>query len=206
MKITWYGHACFAAENNGKTVIFDPYAPGSVPGVEMPAGLEADLVLCSHGHSDHNYAQGVAVKKDAAEIGLTRFACWHDDVQGAKRGNNLISVADMDGVRVAHFGDLGHDLSDEDLAALGRIDILLIPVGGFFTINALTAQRLAERIGAKLTIPMHYRGEGFGYDVIDTVDAFVALNRRVEYADTNEIDFDSLDRAQTVILRCPAEI
>ena len=106
-------------------------------------------------------------------------------------------------MRVAHLGDLGHEPDEAQLAAIGAPDVLLIPVGGFYTIDAATAAAVAEKIGARITVPMHYRGEGFGYDVIGTVEEFTALRKDVRCADSNSFDpADYKDRV-TLVLKAP---
>lgn len=202
MKLIWHGHACYTLESAEGTVVFDPYERGYVPGLTLPE-LSADEVLCSHYHNDHGCAEAVKKTRRITKLAIERILCWHDEVQGAKRGENTIHIVQAEGLRLAHLGDLGHMLSQEQLSRLGRIDVLLIPVGGFYTIDAEEAAQLAKRINAGVTIPMHYKGEGFGYDVISTVDEFAALMGNVEYMDTNELELPLTGEGRTVILRCP---
>lgn len=202
MILTWYGHSCFLLETAEGSVVFDPYAPGSVPGLTLPA-LRADAVLCSHGHRDHGYAEAVTLSGRKPGFRVTEIDSFHDDKHGLLRGKNTIYVVEAEGKRVAHLGDLGHELNDRQLAALGRIDLLLIPVGGHYTIDAQTAARTAEAIGARLTVPMHYRGAGFGYDVIGPVEDFLALRERVVRLDSAALDPDAIGGEATVVLRCP---
>ena len=203
MTLTWYGHACFRLGCSGASLIFDPYAPGSVPGLSLPPDLAADRVLCSHGHRDHGYAQGVTLSGKGLRARLTRIPCFHDEAGGAKRGDNLITVLEAEGLRLAHLGDLGHMLSAEQLAALGKVDILLIPVGGFYTIDAHTAWALVEAIRPAVTVPMHYRGTGFGYDVIGPVEDFLAHAERVTRLDGNVLEPEKLETPTVALLKCP---
>ena len=186
MTLTWYGHSCFLLESDEGSAVFDPYAPGSVPGLTLPA-LTADAAFCSHQHADHNYAKGVALSGKNPTFKTCQFDCFHDDAKGALRGQNRITVIEAENLRVAHFGDLGHMLSDEQLATLGKIDVLLIPVGGYYTIDAVTAHALVEKIKPRVVIPMHYRGEGFGYDVISPVDDFLKLSNNVRDIDSSSV-------------------
>ena len=202
MKLTWYGHSCFLLESAEGSVVFDPYAPGSVPGVELPV-LTADAVLCSHGHRDHGCQEAVTRSGATPRFSVTRIESFHDDRQGALRGGNTIHVVEADGLRVAHLGDLGEALNEAQLAALGKVDVLLIPVGGYYTIDAPTADAAARAVGARLVVPMHYRGEGFGYDVIAPVEDFLALRADVLRLDGNSLDPAAIDGAATVVLRCP---
>ena len=198
MKLTWYGHSCFLLETAEGSAVFDPYAPGSVPGWKLPK-LTADCVLCSHGHSDHNWAEGVTLTGRTPAFKVEALDTWHDEAQGTLRGANTIRVVEAEGHRFAHLGDLGHELSAAQLAALGRIDVLMLPVGGFFTIDAAQAARTAEAIGAPVVIPMHYRGKDFGYDRIGPVEDFLALRRDVVHLETNVVDFSALTSPVTLV-------
>jgi L-ascorbate metabolism protein UlaG (beta-lactamase superfamily) len=200
MKITWCGHSCFKIESPSGSIVIDPYTKGSVPGLTLPP-LDADLVLCSHGHPDHSAENAVRLTGKQPDFKVERLCSWHDDEGGKKRGGNIIHIIEADGFRVAHLGDLGHELTDSALKDLGRLDALMIPVGGHFTINAETAKRVADAIGATVTIPMHYRGEGFGYDVISPVSDFAALCDNVEYAESSSIVLTGGDTKKTMILK-----
>ena len=129
------------------------------------------------------------------------LCCFHDDVQGKKRGENLIRIVSGGGARVAHLGDVGHMLPPGQIKAIGHVDALLIPVGGFYTIDAKTARELADAIDAQLVIPMHYRGEDFGFDEIDTVEPFVKLSKNVEFAEGNSIELPDFGEPRTVVLK-----
>ena len=174
MKLTWYGHACFKLETAEGSAVFDPYSPGSVPGLTLPA-LEADAVICSHGHGDHNYAAGVRLTGRAPGFAVRQLPCFHDDVQGQKRGKNLITSIDAEGLRFVHMGDIGHMLTHEQLDWFGRVDVLMIPVGGYYTIDALTAKRVADAAAPRVLVPMHYRFGAHGYPEIGTLEDFLAL-------------------------------
>ena len=198
MTLTWYGHSCFLLETAEGSAVFDPYAPGSVPGWRLPK-LSADIVLCSHQHSDHNWAEGVRLSGQWPDFCVETLDTWHDEAGGAKRGPNTIHVVEAEGLRIAHLGDLGHELSPEQLAALGHIDVLMLPVGGFFTIDAAQAARTAEAIGAPVVIPMHYRGADFGYEKIGPVEDFLALRDDVRRLDTNRVELGALERPVTAV-------
>lgn len=203
MKITWCGHSCFLVETREGSAVLDPYAPGSVPGVSLPA-LTADAVLCSHGHRDHGYTEGVRLSGKPAAFSVKTIPCFHDDKGGSLRGENLIRVIEAEGLRIAHLGDLGHPLSEEQLSALGAPDVLLIPVGGHYTIGPETAAALAKAVGARITVPMHYRGAGFGYDVIGPVEEFTARMEKVRFSDSSA--FDPAQEVEGVlVLRCPTD-
>ena len=198
MKLTWYGHACFLAETAEGSAVFDPYAPGSVPGLTLPP-LRADAVVCSHGHRDHGYAAGVALSGREPDFTLRTIPCFHDDRQGALRGENRITVLEAEGLRLVHLGDLGHALSAEQLAEIGKPDVLLIPVGGHYTIGPAEAEALVRALEPRLAIPMHYRGAGFGYEKIGPVEDFLALRSDVKKLPTNVIDLDALETPVTAV-------
>ena len=204
MKITWYGHACFLIETAEGSAVLDPYAPGSVPGLRLPP-LEADLVLCSHEHRDHGYRAGVRLSGKAPGLRVETLDTWHDERGGALRGPNTIHLLEAEGLRLVHLGDLGHMLTAEQIRALGRIDVLLIPVGGHYTIGPETAAELAEALAPGITVPMHYRGEGFGYDVIGPVTDFLRRRDPVLELESNVLLPESVERPCTVRLRCPVQ-
>ena len=204
MKLTWYGHACFRMETEGGSIVFDPYSPGSVPGVELPP-LSAELCFCSHEHGDHYYPQAVKLTKRAADVGVVQVPSFHDGEGGAKRGKNTITLIEADGLRAAHLGDLGHVLTDDQVQALGRVDVLMIPVGGFFTIDAKEASQVVRQLKPRIVIPMHYKGADFGFDVISTVDEFLSLSENVRIFDSSSIDLSTVDGPLTAVLKCPVK-
>ncbi len=200
MKITWCGHACFLLESACGSIVFDPYAPGKVPGWELPA-LRADTVVCSHGHADHNWAEGVAPTGGAFTGEILRIPSFHDDRGGALRGENTITLVEAEGLRAVHMGDIGCALTAEQIAALGRVDVLMIPVGGHYTVDAAQAREIARSLGAGIVIPMHYRGRGFGYAVTGTVEPFLKLAGHVKEIDGMSYTVDPADAPATIVFR-----
>ena len=174
MKLTWYGHACFQLEWDQGSVVFDPYLPDYIPGMVLPP-LEADAVFCSHGHGDHSYAEGVSIPAAPREIRARQVSCWHDNAHGALRGPNTITLVEAEGKTAAHLGDLGHLLSGEQLQALGEVDLLMIPVGGFYTIDAAEAKQITELIRPRIIVPMHYRNGDKGLQKVSEVEPFLNL-------------------------------
>lgn len=199
MKITWLGHACFKIETAEGSLVLDPYAPGSVPGLRLPA-LTADTALCSHAHSDHNYAAGVTLSGRETALKISRLPCFHDGEGGRLRGKNLISVVDAEGLRLVHLGDLGHMLSPSLLAALGRVDVLLVPVGGFYTIDAAQAQALCSALKPRIVVPMHYRSDTCGLSNVAPAEDFLRLRSDVEYAHSSAFDPKALTSSVTLVL------
>lgn len=203
MKLIWYGHSCFLLETQQGRLVFDPYEPGYVPGLELPE-LEAELCLCSHGHGDHNYRAGVKLSGRACGIEVSEFSTFHDDKQGRLRGMNRLHLVEAEGKRLLHLGDLGHALAPELVERLGHIDLLLIPVGGYYTIDAATAKRVAEQLKPDVIVPMHYRGDGFGFAEIAPVEDFARLMDNVRRLDSNILELDGLTGPAACILKCPA--
>ena len=175
LKLTWLGHACFALEAENYRILLDPYAPGYVPGLGM-VKTSANKVLCSHQHADHAW-QGIPVPLNEIHcpFTITAIPSFHDDAMGSKRGLNTIHLIEYNGLRIAHLGDLGHDLDDDDIEALGKLDVVLIPVGGTYTLDCQQASDLADRLQVKTVIPMHYRKDDMGYDVLQTLQEFLIL-------------------------------
>lgn len=198
MKITYLGHSCFAVEEDGYRIIFDPYKNGSVPGC-TDLDEEADLVICSHGHDDHN-AKDLIRKRPPVPcpFRVTTIHSLHDDHGGKLRGTNDITMV-RGKLTAVHMGDIGCDLTDDQYALLKGADVLMIPVGGFFTIDAAAARKMADRIGARVTIPMHYRGKGFGYPVIGKVEKFTKLSSDTAFYGS-ELNVDENTPRQTAVM------
>lgn len=185
MKLQYLGHSCFRIISNfGNSIVCDPYKKDLV-GYSMPT-VKSDVVTVSHGHSDHNYTEGVLgspavidIVGDCVmdDIAISSFTTNHDEVGGAKRGNNIVFVFAVDGFRVAHLGDLG-EYTKETVAKLQGCDVLLMPVGGNYTIDALTAKRIVDEVCPKIVVPMHFDQGGI-IDIArveDFTDLFEAQN------------------------------
>ena len=186
MKLTWLGHSCFVLEHDGYRVVLDPYFVETYPELHV----SAHEILCSHGHRDHCFTEAVTLLHDGKKSPFTveTVDTFHDEKQGALRGENKMHILRAGGLTVVHAGDLGHELSEAQLAAVKGCDALLLPVGGFFTIDALTAKKIADAISPRVVVPMHYRFGKHGYDVIGTLDAFAGLYDAVQYLDTGTFE------------------
>ena len=200
MKITYLGHSCFKFEKDGFAMIIDPYKAGSVPGY-APLKENANQVLSSHKHADHFGLSEVklAVTRADTPFMISFIETFHDDKNGALRGCNNVIIVDVDGLRLVHMGDIGCELSDEDIEKIKDCDVLLIPVGGFYTIDATQAKAYVDKLNPKITIPMHYRGEGFGYDEIGTVDEFTKLFEQVQ-EEGSELELEGRPESTKVIV------
>jgi len=201
MKITWLGHSCFKIESKGYSIVLDPYQDSSVPGYK-PVRETADQVLCSHDHKDHGAVESVTLRKGGTSpFTVETIATWHDDQQGTLRGSDTIHILDDGQCRVAHLGDLGCELNSEQKDKLRGLTALLIPVGGFYTIDAAQAGRLADELSPTVVIPMHYRGESFGYDVIGPLERFTALRDDVVEYPGSELELTPNMAKQTAVLK-----
>ena len=200
MTITWLGHSCFRVTCGDSIVVLDPYEPGSVPGCGDICET-ADQVLCSHEHHDHNYRAGVRLSgRGKGAIQVTALPWYHDDCQGKKRGPSTIYLLEGGGVRVAHFGDVGCMPSQEIVEQLRGVDAALLPVGGFYTVGPQEAKEIVDAIRPRVVVPMHYRSESFGFDVIGPVEDFLALCQNVKRYDSATLEIVPQMEEQTAVL------
>lgn len=192
-KITlqWFGHAYFLISDQIKIAI-DPFK--DLEGYPNPQ-VSAEVVLVTHEHFDHNKTEVVSGhpqiirgfgQRSVKGIEFTGVKTYHDESKGSKRGENTIFVFELDGIRFAHCGDLGHLLSDQQVKEIGRVDVLMIPVGGYYTIDARQAWTNVEKIKPKIVIPMHYKQPFMGKNFpIEKVDVFLAGKKNVSRLDKN---------------------
>ena len=202
MRLIWNGHACFTLETAEGSLVFDPYQDNYVPGLS-PLRLTADRVLCTHEHRDHGAREVVTLTGDASNFGVEALSTWHDPEEGALRGANTMYIISAEGMRLAHLGDLGCMPLPEQLERLLGVDVLLMPVGGFYTIDAAQAAEVVRAVKPRIVVPMHYRSDTFGYDVLATVEDYLALCTDVVRYDTNVLEITPDTPAQTAVLRCP---
>ena len=210
MQITWYGHSCFLlTSESGYSILTDPCDPET--GYELD-NLVCDAVTVSHEHHDHNCLAIVAGEPTiirtagehlAGDIRVTGFANYHDDAKGAKHGDNILFLYQIDGLKVLHLGDLGHMLSEEAIRSIGDVDVLLAPIGGVYTINAKSATELADKLHAKVLIPMHYKTPALHFNIEGLEPLLAAnVNRRVHHlnANTAQLSHDTLGDRRLLIL------
>ena len=213
MLIKWYGHAAFRITTApGVTVIIDPYESGGFGGAISYAPITdpADIVLVSHDHADHNYTASIGgshkeVRKegvyDIRGVRIKALPAFHDPSQGSERGRTLIFVIEADGLKVVHLGDLGHLLDRDAVAQIGKTDVLMIPVGGFFTIDAEAATQVMNDIRPSIAIPMHFKTEKVEFPIAGR-DEFTKGKERVRTIDGHEIEVakESLPGKPEIIL------
>lgn len=220
MQVEWYGQSAFRLEADGKVVVIDPF--GDLSGMaargmqfEYPAidGVEADVLLVTHEHGDHNGVEVIggdpyllrstAGTHDSPLGDVVGVASEHDPVAGTQRGPNTIFVFDLGGVRVAHFGDFGQTaLRDEQAEAIGQVDLLFLPVGGGPTLDAEQAAAVAARIGPRWIVPMHYRTPRISF--LETADPFLELMPHVRRLDAPAFDTDEHEADERPLVVVPA--
>jgi len=194
MKLKWLGHSAFEITSDaGIKLITDPYATDD----RLSYGEikeSADIVTVSHDHFDHNNVSAVRgnpeIVRGTTEIKGIKFRgipTYHDEAKGQQRGKNTIFCFEVDGAKVCHLGDLGHTLGDKQIAELGEVDILLIPVGGFYTINAMAASQICDQLKPRVIIPMHYKTNKCGLP-ISGVDEFLQGKKNVSRLDASEAE------------------
>lgn len=204
MQLQWYGQSAFRLTDGTITVVIDPFDVAAFAGRglrwDYPAiATDADLLLVTHEHADHNGVEVVGGEPvvlrstagtfDSPVGQVVSVASEHDAVAGTERGANTILVFTFGGRRIAHLGDLGQPaLRPEQIDAIGSVDLLIAPVGGGPTIDAEHALAVAGKLGAKVVVPMHYRTERI--DFLDPIDAFVAQAPAVVRADAPTVDLD----------------
>lgn len=201
LMITWHGHSCFTVSYNNYSIVLDPYAPGSVPGL-APLSLTASRVLCSHEHSDHGFAEAVSLKEPEIPnpFHILKIDSYHDDARGALRGTNRIHILEAGDLRIAHMGDLGCVLTSQQMDPLKHLDAILIPVGGYYTIDASQAKALVMALSPRVVIPMHYRSDIFGYPVIGRLEEYTSHCSDVVTYNTNTLVLDKCLKSQTAVL------
>lgn len=211
MNIKWLGHACFLiTTENGSKILHDPYK--DMFGYKLPKGLQVDYVLTSHQHSDHNYTETLLPgfqlidTYGSTATALTTFngtLSYHDQLGGELRGDNAIYSYVIDGLKVAHLGDLGHELEKSQLNQLKDIDILFLPVGGGYTIDGLVGSKVANQLKPKVVIPMHYRTRALGPLAFKfkSVKVFTReYNKTVNKVKTMTISKQSIDKVADVVI------
>ncbi len=209
MKIKYLAHSSFlVTTESGTRILFDPYSPGAYSGSMRYGAIRdaADIVVASHEHPDHGGTDSIAgnpvvihglqLMKSAPraikDITLRAVPTLHDQSGGKERGENALLILEADGMRLCHAGDLGHVLTDEQVRQAGDIQILLLPVGGHFTIDAAEATRVMEQLSPQITIPMHYKTPDIDFP-IGPVDDFLAGKSNVRRTDSSELTLPGPD-------------
>jgi len=208
MQIKWHGHACFEISAEEATVVTDPYEPSI--GMRLPS-IRADVVTVSHEHYDHNYVaavEGAEVVRGAGEhlvkgIRFLGVRTFHDTRKGAERGENTVFVFELEGIRLCHLGDLGHVLQEEQITAINGVDVLFVPVGGTYTVDAGDAARVVEQLSPKVAIPMHFKIPPLNLNIASEQAFLQEAERRgwkVRKASTLSLSKDTLPAETEVVV------
>ena len=178
MDISWLGHSCFRIKGTQATIITDPYSPDLGYSLGKPT---AGIVTVSHQHPGHSFAQGIGGdpkqvtgpgEYEISGVLIIGMATFHDGEQGSKRGKNTAYLMEIDEVSVCHLGDLGHVLTTEQVEEIGKMDVLLLPVGGVSTIDASMAAEVVRQLEPRVVVPMHYKTEALSRE-LEPVDKFL---------------------------------
>ena len=212
MDIKYLGHSSFFIKTKNAKIVTDPYSAEST-GMKFPK-TEADIVTISHDHGDHNYSEGIKGEPlvltwpgefEKNEVRVTGFGTFHDAKDGAERGGNVMYKFEDNEISVLHCGDLGHLLNDEITEQIGAVDILMVPVGGFFTITAEEAVKVVNQIEPSMVIPMHYNHPGLNQEKFANLqDLNVFLKEigaeEVQPVDKITVKKDQLDPENTQVV------
>ena len=218
MDISYFGHSCFRLRGKNGVVVTDPFDAGV--GLQTPK-LSADIVTVSHGHPAHNHFSTISgttrrptpfVIQKPGEYELLGISIWgipsfHDGEKGALRGTNTIFAIKIDALHIVHLGDLGQELSDEQVDKIGVVDVLLIPVGGVYTIDAKQAMAVIEEVEPSVIIPMHFRTSSspIAFQKLDPVDTFLKEMGKSDVVpqDRFTVTPDSLPQEPLVVVLTP---
>lgn len=181
MEITWLGQSCFKLKGKSATVIIDPFDP-DFTGLKLPKDLDANIGLQTHAHQDHSNLDALTSNPvlvagpgeyEASGVSINGISTFHDKSNGSERGKNTVYHLMIDGLNVVHLGDLGHKLNEEQIQQIGMTDILLVPVGGVYTIDAKEASEVVSQLEPQIIIPMHYGGVSGLKFPLENVDVFL---------------------------------
>ena len=210
--VVWLGHACFMLRGRTKTLMFDPFK-----GVGLPEPrAKADIILCSHSHSGHNNAGAVRHERSVVleeftgsrqidNISIKGVSTFHDEAQGSNRGRNSVHVVGLGDIAFCHLGDLGHELSPSQAREIGPVDVLFLPVGGFYTIGPEEARKVMESLKPRITVPMHYRlpGMSAAFNVLSGVEDFMRRGDNVKRLDGPGFVVSKADLPEEAVIIIP---
>jgi len=207
LKIKWFGHSMWKISNGIVTVIIDPFTD---IGYRMPTTETADIILSSHDHFDHNNFDLIGGKPEIiktegffsiGEVEVQTFLTYHDESKGSQRGNNLLLKFKLEEKIFLHCGDIGHMLSDELIKEIGHIDVLFIPIGGHYTIDAATAKLITDKLNPIIVFPMHYKTSVLDFPIKPVNDYLLLINNH-HHTNSNQIELidDDFIAHQTITL------
>jgi len=199
LQIRWHGHSCFEITNE-VTLVTDPHDGKSI-GIHAPS-ITGDIILVSHDHYDHNSVKSVEKegakviidtrKRNISNVEIKGIESFHDECCGEKRGSNIIYKFTMEDITFCHMGDIGHDLDEEAVQKIGDVDILFIPIGGTFTLDAKQAWRIIKKVKPRIAVPMHYKIGGLSLPITG-IEPFLEESNYEILKVGNEIDIEKED-------------
>lgn len=191
VRIRWYGHSCFEIRTDTGSVVLDPYEDGSVPGLTLPGNITADAVFCSHEHADHSAAHLIHLSGKENPLSVSYITVPHDHHDGAKRGMTRITFLKVNGILIAHLGDLGRLPTKEEYEKLSEADVVMLPCAGYFTISSSEAEEIIRHLKKpSLKILMHFRDEKRGYEVQEDIRDVVKNISGVKRIDKTDVDIN----------------
>ncbi|OME87453.1 MBL fold metallo-hydrolase [Paenibacillus sp. FSL A5-0031] len=211
MRIKWFGHSSFLLTSEaGTRVLIDPYY--KFLGYRMPVPIESDIVVVTHDHTDHNKINAASgdyllvnepKEYSRGDVSITGFKTFHDKVNGAKKGPNIVFRFQMDGLTICHCGDLGHLLTEQQIKEIGKVDIAIVPVGGRMTLDGPEAAQVVHQLQATVAIPMHYSTKALGIlgrFVFAKADKFIkAVGHRTTEVNTLEVTKENVSQFAGVV-------
>jgi L-ascorbate metabolism protein UlaG (beta-lactamase superfamily) len=207
IRLKWFGHSMWKISTNDISIITDPFTD---IGYTMPTAETADMILSSHNHFDHNNFEIIGGnpeiintegKFNISGIKIQTFHTYHDETKGNERGDNLLMKFELEGRTFLHCGDIGHMISDELIKEISNVDVLLIPIGGYFTINAETAKKIVDKINTIIIFPMHYKTDVLNFPIKYKEDYLKLINNHYHH-NSNQIELteDLFISKQTITL------
>lgn len=201
MTLKYLGHSSFLIKSKEAKIVTDPFDPKAV-GLKF-SKQEADIVTLSHQHPDHNHKAGVSAEALVVDwpgeyekmgVRIFGFPTFHDGDKGTKRGENTVFKFEVEGISILHCGDLGHVLTDELVDEIGDVDILLIPVGGHYTIDASEVMQNIHKVEPSIVIPMHYNHKGLDQKIFKDLTGLDEFIKKYGTAPSETVDLLTLKK------------
>jgi L-ascorbate metabolism protein UlaG (beta-lactamase superfamily) len=204
MQIKWYGHASFLLTSDaGTRILIDPYM--KFLGYRMPVPVDSDVVVVTHNHGDHNKVNAASgdyllvnepKEYSRGDVSISGIKTFHDKVNGKKKGPNTVFRFRMDGLTICHCGDLGHLLTEDQVKAIGKVDVLIVPVGGRMTLDGAEAVQVMRQLQAIVVIPMHYSTKALG--ILGRI-IFAKVDRFLQAAGTRTTEVKTLSLSKETL-------
>lgn len=191
MELIWIGHSCFKIIQDKYSVVIDPYK--AVPGLKE-IKENANKVLVTHSHGDHNAVNRIHIEDAPSRFTITPIELYHDNQGGKVRGENRGYIIENGKYKIAHLGDIGCELTNKQIKELEHLDVLILPVGGTYTIDGKAAAKLIDLLKPKIAIPMHYRDldYGFGFEKLEDINIFINSTKEVKKLKESKLNLNNL--------------